>query len=162
MKFVRRLIVERKELNEKFEKLNAFLTNGKPDNIDQEDWKLLQLQLSYMTSYLSILDDRIQSLRNKNEEIDSFVTNPTPTEGQKAVGISFNPSGDERVNFVKQKVADIIDLLNEQKEERLKNSDSGLSYLTNIFHTQAINCAVMFQMSAVKSITWKDEDHRPK
>lgn len=44
-------------------------------------------------------------------------TNTTQTLGAYRVGISFNPSGSEAVNNLKQKAADFIDACNELKNE---------------------------------------------
>jgi hypothetical protein len=48
------------------------------------------------------------------------------TFGEKAVGLTFNPSGDEKVNKAKQLMADALDLLKEAEEEKGKSS-SGIS-----------------------------------
>ena len=71
------------------------------------------------------------------------------TYGEKAVGLSFNPSGDSDVNGAKRHYAHIIDELN-----RLRTvSDSGeQKRLLSI----AITEAQAAQMWAVKAITWKD------
>lgn len=44
------------------------------------------------------------------------------TFGEKAVGLTFNPSGDEKVNRAKQLMADAIDLL---KDVELEKTDNG-------------------------------------
>jgi len=71
------------------------------------------------------------------------------TYGQKAVGLSFNPSNDDEVGKAKQGCADLIDQMN---------------YLRNISTSQeqkrlcsiAITELQAAQMWAVKAITWKD------
>lgn len=70
------------------------------------------------------------------------------TFGEKAVGITFNPSGDENVNEVKKLYASIIDLVNNlacdvPQSEKLR--------LIKIAITEAQTA----QMWAVKAITWK-------
>lgn len=78
-------------------------------------------------------------------------TKPTrvATFGEKAVGLSFNPSGDEKVNKVKGLYAEVIDLLNELRDEAGKSEKGRLLSV-------AITEAQTAQMWAVKGITWKD------
>jgi hypothetical protein len=44
------------------------------------------------------------------------------TFGEKAVGLTFNPSGDEKVNKAKQLMSDALDLLKEAESEKAKLS----------------------------------------
>jgi hypothetical protein len=71
------------------------------------------------------------------------------TLGQKLVGLSFNPSGDETVNKVKTLCAEVIDLLDKQALE----SPEGLK---NKICSDAIQQMITAQMWAVKAVTWKD------
>lgn len=71
------------------------------------------------------------------------------TFGKKAVGLSFNPSGDDAVGQCKQKFADSIDQLND-----LRNSTT--SGEVRRMCSVAITEAQTAQMWAVKAITWKD------
>lgn len=71
------------------------------------------------------------------------------TFGQKAVGLLFNPSGDDAVGQVKQKFADAIDQLND-----LRNTTT--SGEVKRMCSVAITEAQSAQMWAVKAITWKD------
>lgn len=71
------------------------------------------------------------------------------TFGEKAVGLSFNPSGDEKVNEVKELYAKIIDLCNDMREEVGKGEKARLLSV-------AITEAQGAQMWAVKGITWND------
>jgi hypothetical protein len=73
--------------------------------------------------------------------------------GEKAVGLTFNPSGDEKVNKAKQLMADALDLLKEVEEEKSK---SGVTWEANVFRTNAFNKIVDAQMSLVKYITWNN------
>lgn len=89
------------------------------------------------------------------EELDPSVTSDENEEiaatsyGQKLVGLSFNPSGDEKVQRVKEMYAAVIDLLNNLPVE------SGPS--ERLRHIKiAITEAQTAQMWAVKAITWKD------
>jgi hypothetical protein len=70
------------------------------------------------------------------------------TFGQKAVGINFNPSGDDAIGQCKQRFADSIDQLNE------------ISYFTENEEIKRL-CSVAIteiqtaQMGAIKALTWK-------
>lgn len=68
------------------------------------------------------------------------------TFGEKAVGLTFNPSGDATVTKVKQLYAEIIDLLNDDRGE---NRDER-ARLASV----AITDAQGAQMWAVKAVTW--------
>jgi len=71
------------------------------------------------------------------------------TYGQKAVGLSFNPSGDDKVAKVKQMYADIIDMM---YEIHLSNMSWEMDRLAGAAITEAQTA----QMWAVKALTWKD------
>lgn len=71
------------------------------------------------------------------------------TFGEKAVGKTFNPSGDGGVNNVKQLSADII---NQMHTLRCNSTSTEQQDLAEI----AIRKAQEAQMWAVKAITWKD------
>lgn len=81
-------------------------------------------------------------------ENDTSVGERELTFGEKAVGLTFNPSGDETVRKLKVLYAQVIDLLNDT--------------ITAIPSTQAelVNSAIKeaqgAQMRAVKAATWKD------
>lgn len=62
--FVERLIVERDELNTKWEKLRDFIATNKYDNLDNENKMLLSTQFNIMGAYLCILVRRID-INNK-------------------------------------------------------------------------------------------------
>jgi hypothetical protein len=70
------------------------------------------------------------------------------TFGEKAVGLSFNPSGDEYVTTAKRSYADIIDQLDSL---RTSTSDPEVKRLASIAITEAQTA----QMWAVKALTWK-------
>jgi hypothetical protein len=80
------------------------------------------------------------------------------TFGEKAVGLTFNPSGDEKVNKAKQLMADALDLLKDAEAEKAKSSagNAMASWESNVFRTNAFNKIVDAQMALVKYITWKD------
>lgn len=73
----------------------------------------------------------------------------TQTYGQKAVGLSFNPSGDDAVAACKQEFATIIDRMNEL---RATTQSQEVKRMASIAITEAQTA----QMWAVKAITWKD------
>lgn len=73
---------------------------------------------------------------------------PILTFGEKAVGLTFNPSGDEKVNKVKELYAEIIDLCSELRGDERNEKARLLSV--------AITEAQGAQMWAVKAVTWKD------
>lgn len=70
------------------------------------------------------------------------------TYGEKAVGLTFNPSGDAKVNEVKELYAKIIDLCNELRTEAGQGEKGRLLSV-------AITEAQGAQMWAVKGITYK-------
>lgn len=70
------------------------------------------------------------------------------TFGEKAVGLTFNPSGDPKVLKVKQLYAEIIDLLTDG------DLDNGATGLKGRIMGRAINDAMGAQMWAVKGITF--------
>lgn len=74
---------------------------------------------------------------------------PKLTFGQKAVGLSFNPSGSSEVNQIKAKFADAIDLCHNKRMD----SDSGeVKRMMSV----AITKLQEAQMWAVKAVTWVD------
>ena len=78
------------------------------------------------------------------------MTDTTQTFGQKAVGLNFNPSGEDSVGQAKQTCANIIDQMND-----LRNSPDASpeqKRLASIAITEAQGA----QMWAVKALTWKD------
>lgn len=75
-------------------------------------------------------------------------TNSVQSFGQRAVGLSFNPSNDDEVGKAKQIFADAIDQLNELRN----NSDNPeVKRLASVAITEAQGA----QMWAVKAITWR-------
>ncbi len=70
------------------------------------------------------------------------------TYGQKAVGLKFNPSGDDAVARCKQMFADVIDQMNDL---RVSSTDPEVKRMCSV----AITEAQAAQMWAVKAITWQ-------
>ena len=77
------------------------------------------------------------------------------TFGEKAVGITFNPSGSDEVYEAKMLAAKQIDLL-EKVHIKLTNDSANTSWVRNVFRTQAFNLLVSAQMALVKYLTWKE------
>ena len=71
------------------------------------------------------------------------------TFGEKAVGLTFNPSGDPAVNACKAEFAVIIDRMHDL---RCKTRDPEVIRMAGIAITEAQTA----QMWAVKALTWKD------
>lgn len=77
----------------------------------------------------------------------------TPREltfGEKAVGLTFNPSGDSAVTNTKKYFAQIIDDMNSMRSDPNASAESKRLYSIAITEAQGA------QMWAVKAITWKD------
>ena len=71
------------------------------------------------------------------------------TFGQKAVGLSFNPSGDDAVAQCKQRFADAIDQMNDL---RTSSSSPEVKRMASVTITEMQTA----QMWAVKALTWQD------
>lgn len=80
------------------------------------------------------------------------------TFGERAVGLTFNPSGDEKVNKAKKLMADALDLLKEAEAEKSKSSvgNAIISWEANVFRTNAFNKIVDAKMALVNYITWNN------
>lgn len=72
------------------------------------------------------------------------------TFGEKAVGLTFNPSGDTAVTTTKKYFAQIIDDMNS-----IRSNPEASSEQKRLFSI-AITEAQTAQMWAVKALTWKD------
>lgn len=70
------------------------------------------------------------------------------TYGEIAVGIAFNPSKSSDVDIIKQKFADVIDIINNLRHETTSDEQKRLCSIA-ITETQTA------QMWAVKAITFK-------
>lgn len=71
------------------------------------------------------------------------------TFGEKAVGLTFNPSGIEGVDDCKRFYANIIDQLDTLRSKTKSNEVKRLA-------SKAITEAQTAQMWSVKALTWKD------
>lgn len=82
---------------------------------------------------------------------DQTMTEPAQREmtfGEKAVGLTFNPSGDPTVEAIKRKCADLID---EIHELRTNQPNAEIARMASIAITELQTA----QMWAVKAATWK-------
>ena len=70
------------------------------------------------------------------------------TYGEKAVGLTFNPSNDDAVAQCKQEFAAVIDRMNDLRNQ---TDNAEVKRMTSIAITEAQTA----QMWAVKAITWK-------
>jgi hypothetical protein len=73
---------------------------------------------------------------------------PQLTYGEQAVGLTFNPAGDETVTKIKKLYAEIIDICNNARTEAGQGEKGRLL-------SDAIKEAQTAQMWAVKGITYK-------
>lgn len=73
----------------------------------------------------------------------------TPTYGARAVGLTFNPSGDPKVHQMKRLFAEIIDLCNDARKA-VGGSEQARLFSVAITEAQAA------QMWAVKALTWRE------
>lgn len=98
-----------------------------------------------------IIINGVGSLKNlKKENMEEL------TFGQKAVGLTFNPSGEDNVTKAKQLMAEAIDLLEKDHAEKTDNGIMTSSWTRNVFRTAAFNAIVAAQMALVKYLTWKN------
>jgi hypothetical protein len=71
------------------------------------------------------------------------------TFGERAVGLTFNPSGDPKVARLKELYAEIIDICDESRQALMGGSEAHRLYAIAITEAQGA------QMWAVKAATWK-------
>lgn len=74
------------------------------------------------------------------------------TNGQKLVGINFNPGGREDVNAAKELSAQLIDMVNKKYEDFAVN---GTTANNELIHREAVARMVDAQMWIVKYLTWE-------
>ena len=92
------------------------------------------------------------------DETDAVNTHAPPkpagqnalTFGEKAVGLTFNPSGDPIVEEIKRGYAKLIDLYHMKRQSLMAGSEAHRLYAV------AITTAQDAQMWGVKAATWKD------
>lgn len=76
------------------------------------------------------------------------MSSDTLTFGQRAVGLTFNPSGNDAVAKCKQTLADAIDQMNDLRTNAVNSEQARLA-------SDAITELQGAQMWAVKAITWR-------
>jgi len=69
------------------------------------------------------------------------------THGQKLCGVNFNPTQDPLIADIKQRYADIADILIDEVE---KSDSSGRVHVLQL----AVNELITAQMWAIKAVTW--------
>ena len=96
------------------------------------------------------MTEKLEHLEQPDDyAITSSSVTRSMTFGEKLVGLTFNPSGDPKVQRIKELAAEMADLL----EEVNKNQES--SYLGNTFYGGAIRRILDAQMYSVKFLTNK-------
>lgn len=83
-----------------------------------------------------------------DDSVTNQVNSVRLTYGEKAVGLTFNPSGDPTVQRIKELYAEIIDLIDAARAAVGPGEKDRLLFV-------AITEAQTAQMWAVKGITWK-------
>ena len=84
------------------------------------------------------------------EHATNIATQREMTFGEKLVSLSFNPSGDEKVNKIKTLCAELTDILYDDIPE-----DGERTYLQDQLFNKAIFNILDAQMTSVKLITLK-------
>lgn len=95
------------------------------------------------------LDDLLKKVEIGNDEPTQSGVFREMTFGEKLVGLTFNPSNDEKVGRAKQLCAELADLLNE--ECRYRESSRLGALLENNAYAEILNA----QMNVVKVLTLK-------
>lgn len=145
-----RVVEERKELMDKVTKLHTFMNSDFYKTLDEESKKNLEIQEGLMKNYADILLQRIERFEGKIEN-----TIIELTFGQKAVGLTFNPSGNDKVGKAKQLMADAIDLLEDHHAEIMMKDPNVNTWIRAVLRKAAFNAIISAQMTLVKYLTWK-------
>lgn len=147
-----RVIVEANELGIKTHNLSVFInTNPIFEKLSSGEAERLTLQYNLMKSYFEILEKRIEHFSGLIAEEFIEKTTPELTFGQKLVGLNFNPSGDDSVGQVKQKFADVADIIGDPATDIERRS-----WTFNAFRTYALTTLLGAQMAVVKLLTFRD------
>lgn len=77
------------------------------------------------------------------------------TFGEKLVGLTFNPSGDPKVQRAKELCAELADLLDNAKNEKTDNGNMMTSQLYGQLFDHTIGEILNAQMNVVKVLTLK-------
>jgi hypothetical protein len=97
-----RLIHEERQLQTRINKLEAYTKGDNFKQLPEDIQKLMLKQLGSMADYGKALIDRM---------ILFGINTTTLTDGQKAAGVNFNPSNLPLVDELKDKVAELLDLM---------------------------------------------------
>lgn len=146
-----RVVEERTELVDKISKLHTFMSSPIYETLPERTQELLLQQEKAMKEYSDILLERINSFEGKIE-----YTQKVLTFGEQAVGLTFNPSGDDKVGQAKQLMAKAIDLLEKDHTEKTDSNVVAISWIRNVLRIAAFNTIIAAQMALVKYITWRD------
>lgn len=84
-----------------------------------------------------------------NTQIEENTNSRELTYGEKLVGITFNPSADDKVSKAKKLFADAADLLREEYQA------SEVTPLKDLLYNQAMGEILNAQMNVVKVLTLK-------
>lgn len=84
-------------------------------------------------------------MSTENQSFDTM----QPTFGERLVGITFNPSADDKVSKAKRLCADLADLINDENESR------EASQFSQRLFSHAVGEILNAQMNAVKVLTLK-------
>ena len=85
------------------------------------------------------------------ETTQNGATGRALTFGEKAAGITFNPSNNPEVDRLKRMAADFIDACNDARGNAQSNS-------AKRYYSTAITGMEKAQMMAVKAATWQHQD----
>lgn len=142
-----RVVNERLELVDKITKLHAFMKSDFYQTLNEVSKKHFEEQEKAMIDYSEVLLKRINLFEGKMEN-----TVIELTFGQKAVGVRFNPSGMNEVDKCKQSFAELIDQLNDFRNDKNPSLSSEAKRHASIAITELESA----QMRAVKALTWVD------
>ena len=81
--------------------------------------------------------------------MEKQTTEATMSFGQQLVGLTFNPSGDAKVQKAKELCAELADLLNDHNNEKASNQ------FTQRLFSHAVGEILNAQMNVVKVLTLK-------
>ena len=95
------------------------------------------------------MNDVLEQVKTGNDEPTQNGNTREFTFGEKLVGLTFNPSNDDKVSKAKQLCAELADLLNE--ECRYRESSRLGALLENNAYAEILNA----QMNVVKVLTLK-------
>jgi len=136
-----RLIHEERQLSRKIQKLESFVNGSdKFKELSPALQSCLVHQLDAMKKYQYSLQERMSILDVKTDVL---------TGGQKAAGVSFNPSNLPLVDDLKDIAAELIDMCMIERDAAGRGEKGR-------YYSKAISAIEDGQMNSVKAATWKD------